>query len=186
MLINVRAMKRQNIWKGMDHRLFFTILRDTLTQGPRHVSATTQRQEWLSRNSHHFSEALLVTYFAYIDGALGSKWIEKYGKKQKRELYVLRIVRNAIVHYQGNLKLLNKPKNPDASKGKPRDPCKHLRAFVRDVKAGKLLYDNGDKILNYLDIDRKGIVKLNSAANARLSGLATVIMSRAGLIKSNT
>ena len=175
------AFSNPKIWKGMDHRLFLTILRDTYGQGSRHVvKSLPRREDWLKRNVHHIYGAQLVTYFAYTDGLLGEKWVEIYGKRQKRELYTLRLVRHALTHCNGRLSKLDKPKK--SSLGRPKDPVGYIRRFAKDLQMGKIVDDSGRVISSYFTISN-GVVKLNSKASGRICGLFTLIMMRAKKIE---
>jgi len=173
-------LNRVKIWKGMDHRLFFTIIRDSLEQGPDHVCATDRRVQWLGNNRFRFPGALLVSYFAYVDGILGSKWIENYGKRQRRELYTLRHVRNAITHFDGDLTKLRK--NKVSKPGRPQDPCLYVRKFVRGLNSGKVAKVQEGAIPSYITISGSGVVTLEQSAFGRLAALLTLVLQRANLI----
>ena len=165
----------------MDHRLFLVILRDTLHQGANHVVASIpRRQAWRNTNGHHLYASLLVTYFAYMDGMLGSKWIEKFGRRQKRELYVLRTARNALTHYNGKLSLLRKPKK--SSPGRPKNPAGFVRRFANDLNNSRVLDDKGTPVPCYMRV-KNGKVYLNSKVAGRTCKLFTTLLVRAGKIQ---
>ena len=171
-------MDRKRIWRGMDHRLFFTILRDTLHHGPdRAVWGTTRRQKWLGGNSHRFPGALLISYFAYVEGALPPRWIDLYGEKQKRELTALRLTRNALTHFDGDLSRLRKN-----LPGRPKNPREYVRRFAADLSSGKVSQVQRQKVPHYLSVSRNGVVRLNDSAFHRCSWLFTDVLMRAGLV----
>ena len=173
-------VNQPKIWKGMDHRYFLLFVRDTLQQGSKHVSeGIPKREKWLEDNGHHLIGVQLVAYFAYLDGLLGSGWIEKIGKKQKRELYVLRTIRNALTHVNGRLSSLDKPKK--SKPGKPKDPAGFVRRFCNDLKAGKIVDDKGTVVPSYMKV-KNGKIVLNSVIYGRICGLFTALLVRAGEI----
>ncbi len=164
----------------MDHRYFLLFLRDTLQQGSKHISSgIPKRENWLKNNGHHLTGVQLVAYYSYMDGLLGSGWIEKYGKRQKRELYVLRTVRNALTHVNGKLSLLDKPKK--SKPGKPKDPAGYVRRFCKDLDSGNIVDDKGTAIPKYMEV-KNGNIVLNSAISGRICGLFTALLVRAGKI----
>jgi hypothetical protein len=172
---------RRKIWKGLDHRLFLRIVSDSLSQGTRHVIKHIDKREmWYKENGHQLAGVLLVGYFAYLDGALGSGWVEKYGHKQKKDLYVLRLTRNAITHSNGKLSLLHKPK---ASKpGKPKDPKGYIIRYTKKLENRQIADDMGNIVPKYIIVEN-GIVKLMPESFHILKIIFNKIMERAKLIQ---
>ncbi len=117
-----------------------------------------------------------------MEGECKRGWIQKYGGKRKRELYTLRLIRNAIVHYAGDLTLLApyKKRNVDARKGRPPDIRAYVRRFVSDVKAGRVCNEKGKRVPVYIELDRIGGVKLKDEAFGELKVLFFYVLRNAG------
>lgn len=172
-----------NYWKGQEHALYFAAL-DRLLQyeRTRFTSETEGRQLWFADRAYHFPALMLIGSYIYIEGECKSGWIQKYGGKRKRELYVLRIIRNAIVHEAGDLTLLKPYRGPNARDGRPSDIRAYVRRFIGDLKAGRVCNEHGHSILAYLELDRRGSVKLNDKAFIHLKRLFGYVLKNAGRI----
>ncbi|MCZ6802844.1 MAG: hypothetical protein O7D86_02625 [Proteobacteria bacterium] len=82
-------------------------------------------------------------------------WISKYGHAQKRQLYCLRLVRNAFVHTNSDLAKLNPSwlgKTVDESKGMPADITAYVGEFAADLSSGNIKDDKGNVWPAYLKV----------------------------------
>ena len=177
---NFRLEQHPEYWVGLEHAFFFGALHRLLQyERSRYTSETERRREWIADRAYLFPALMLVGSFLYVEGECKSGWIQKYGGKRKRELYSLRIIRNAIVHEAGDLTLLNSYKKPNARKGMPPDIRAYVRRFIGDLKAGRVLNEHGQRVAAYIELDRSGIVKLNDKAFIPLKRLFGYVLLNA-------
>lgn len=168
----------------MEHSLFPRTLEHALTYGPKHfVEDTDRRQAWFRDSAHLFPDLMLVGCFLYLEGQLGAGWIAKYGRKHKRDLYCMRLIRNAIVHRAGDLKRHRryKGKEINARKGRPPDINAYVVRYALALKKGEIKDDKNKPIPVYFTVS-KGVVKLNNSAFRVLLSFSFTILRRAGLI----
>ena len=169
--------------------LFFKALRQGLTSGPKQFAEDTERRKlWFADRSHYFPEMMLIGSFAYLEGELGSGWIKKYGGRYKRELFILRHIRNAVVHEAGDLKRLNAfpPKKVDARNGRPPDIAKAVRRFASDLRRGRVTNKDKTVVPTYINVSRQGVATLNDDAFRRLGVLVAVILRNSGRLPSRS
>ncbi len=117
-----------------------------------------------------------------MEGELGEGWIGKYGGKLKRELYVLRLARNAFVHTAGNLSKLDRYKGGrvNARRGRPPDITAHVRRFVHNLRAGRVTDQQGGTVPEYMTVSRDSVAALNKHAFRRVYIISIELMRRAG------
>lgn len=183
----LQLAQHPDYWVGQEHALFPKSLEQALDDGPkRFVADTDRRTAWFADRSHYFPELMLVGCLAYLEGELRPGWIAKYGGKRRRELYVLRLVRNAIVHTAGDLKGLDAfKKRVDARKGRPPDITQYVRRFCADLRNRRTRPDlRGRRAEVYMVVDRSGIVRLNDKAFFHLRILTIEVLGNAGRLRS--
>ena len=182
-----RLEKHPRYWVGQEHSMFFRSLQQSLREGPEDFARyTDRRRAWIEDRYHYFPELMLVGCFAYLEGELEEGWIGKYGGKLKRELYVLRLVRNAVVHTAGNLSKLDgyKGRQLNARRGRPPDITAYVRRFVRDLRAGRVTDPKGKTVPEYMSVSRSGVAALNKDAFRRVYILSIELMRCAGRLPS--
>lgn len=174
-------------WEGMEHMLFFRSLMSALSSGSQRFARDTERRvAWLADRSYHFPAMMLIGSFSYLEGELGHGWISSYGGTNKRELYVLKHIRNAVVHHAGNLSQLRPTprRRIDARRGRPADIPIYVRRFASDLRRGRVKDRNGAAIDAYFVVMRTGEARLNDIAYSRIRFLSHVVMRNAGKLPS--
>lgn len=178
-----QLQKHPRYWRGMEHSFFTRALKHALTQGVQgFVEGTDRRRAWFQDSAHLFPDFMLVGCFAYLEGQLGQGWIEKYGRKHKRDLYCMRLIRNAIVHKSGDLKKCRhfSGKNINAKRGRPSDINAYVVRYALALKKRNIKDDKGKPIPVYFTVSN-GLVKLNNKAFGVLLSFCVAIYRRAGL-----
>ena len=163
--------------------MYFRAVDYGLTAGvDRFSDETPRRILFYEDNKHLFPPLQLVFSFAYLEGVLGEGWIPKHGGANKRELFVLRVVRNAYVHGGGDLKKTTywKPPKADGRKGRSVDPPRYVRSFAKDLADGKFIDRHGDLVPPYLTVSRIGYAILDRRAHRRLAHLFQRTLQDAG------
>jgi len=182
--MKTELQKHPKYWRGMEHSLFPRALQHALTYGSEHFAEDTDRhQAWFRDSAHLFADLMLVGCFLYLEGRLGAGWIAKYGRKHKRDLYCMKLIRNAIVHSAGDLKRHRqyKGKNINTRKGRPPDVNAYVVRYALALKKGEIKDDKNNPIPAYFTVS-KGVVKLNDNAFGVLLAFSLTILRRAGLI----
>jgi hypothetical protein len=170
-------------WVGMEHVFFVKALSAALERGPYEFFAqdTDRRSLWFAERDHLFPEIFLVGCYSYLEGELGSGWIGRHGGRNKRELYVLRIVRDAAVHSAGDINRLDRvsAKRIDARRGRPPDKASYVRRFVTDLRKERVTDQNGIPVPMYLTVDRAAIGHLTSDSFRRFRWLTGQVLRNA-------
>ena len=173
---------------GFEHRLFFTILSDSLRFGPAQVSHTARRNKWLADHPDWPPSVYLICSFAYAEGKLGRDFVENHGGFTKRELCVLRIARNALVHCDGALTGLKKQQHTPLGMLDPKsDPLavsRYVARLAADLSAGRVTDQKGRPVAPYLKVIREKQIRRvrleNPASFLRISSLMTQVFIRSG------
>ncbi len=171
----------------MEHMLFFKSLMSALSSGPeRFAEGIERRDAWLADRSYHFPALMLIGSFSYLEGELKHDWINLFGGVHKRELYVLRHIRNAVVHHAGNLHQLRTipPKRINARRGRPANISTYVRRFASDLRRGQVKDQKGTKIVAYFEVSRAGEVRLNDIGYSRIRVLCHAVLANAGKFSS--
>ncbi len=189
-------MTEQKIVSGFEHRMFFVILRDALRSGTKHVADWGRRKQWLEDNPDQPAAMYLIAALSYTEGVVGTNWAEDHGGARKRELCVLRILRNALVHESGELaRLANKQRVPlDEDPVRKRegktwglipasDAVAYVRTFEADLVSKRHTEPSGTPIESYFTVDAAGKVELLPEAFERICGLMTRAFGNAGEIQ---
>ena len=170
-------------WPGQEHAFYVHALHRLLKhERQRYTSETERREAWFADRAYHFPALMLVGCFSYIEGVFGRGWIQNFGGRRKRELFVLRVIRNAIVHEAGDLKSLLPYKKPHARKGRPSNIRMYVRRFVHDLRSGRVRNETGKMVPKYIELERNGIVHLNEEAFDVLRQLFPDVLRNAGRI----
>lgn len=185
---NISLKDHPEYWNGMEHTLFFRSLKSALSGGSKRFAEDTERRElWVQESMHYFPEMMLIGSFSYLEGQLGKNWVPKYGGRRKRELYVLRHIRNACVHTNGDLKALTPfRRNINARKGRPANIEVYVRRFASDLRRQKIRDDKGNVYPAFIEISRKGCVTLEQDAFMIVQALSNYVCSNAGLYSRTT
>ena len=178
--MNSKLENHPKYWVGQEHVLYLKGLAQSLQKGSREFAEDTdRRKDWYKDRAHYFPAIMLVGSLAYLEGELGKGWIKKYGGKNKRELYVLRIVRNAIVHHAGDIGKVSKPYNFNAREGRPADNLAYVRRFVSNLRTGKIKNKDGLAYPQYIHVHRNGHVELNDKAYFHIRRIAQTTLRNA-------
>lgn len=167
--------------------MFVRALAQTLQDVPSGFVANTERRRaWYQDRAHFFPEMMLIGCFAYLEGELHKGWIDKYGEGNRRELYVLRIARNAFVHTSGDLTDLDSysMKRINGWAGRPKDQRVYVRRFATDLRMGRVRSNRGEEVPPYLEVSRLGVANLNDLAFRRLYVLFNEVMRNAKRLPS--
>ena len=166
--------------EGFEHNMFFRLFAQSLPVGFRHISEGIPRREaWIEENSHLISATMLLSTFSYLEGILGSGWIEGFGDDFLPELTSLQIIRNAITHNDGNI--IN---NRKSRVGTGPEQLEVVNSFIEFLRSNSYapLEDWGETNRNnYISID-EDIVKLGECSMGRIGAIGHNILRRAGRI----
>ena len=164
--------------EGSEHHLFFSILAGSIPKGAEFLTEDTEtRLKWYEENSHLLPRVMLLATFAYVEGIIGSTWIEDYGNDFNEELEALRMIRNAMTHHNGYVKM-----NRYARGRNGEQQFVYVKRFSEKLKNNEyepLKKWEKEKRMEYIQVELDGVVNLGKSAFGRLGALGQNIFVRA-------
>ena len=148
------AKDRQFLWfaQSMEHALTFGI--------EHWADGFPDKEQHAQDNSHFYYSAMLVSMMTHLAGKMGDDWFDSYKGNWKRHLKVLKIIRNAIVHNDGDVRKTYSKRNPNI-----------VRAYHDDLEAQAINWRDGKPFPIYFEYNGDDIVTLKNESLQVLQSL---------------